>query len=312
MPRIRSVHPGLFTDEGFMELTVSDPLACVLLPGIWTDCDDQGVFEWKPMTIKARVLPCATADVSSLLMRLCEVGFIRRFEVKGKAYGAVRNFRRFQRPEKPKAYHPLPDDLRVFVGLEKPGGRGGGDDPQPGGGGKENVKGTLPDQSPTIRQPVVDWLGPIETEGKGEEEGVGDSPLRGDGASGAPPKAEVVAFPDADTLRLRLFHEGLAILERLKPGMKAEAKRELIGALAKAKGGAAVGGTRAVQALRDAEAGVADRTIVGDPVKWLWGAIHDANGTSRKKRAEAAAQGPRLGNGSGSALLKVMDQEGLL
>ncbi len=41
MARIRSIHPGLFTDEAFMALSL---LARVVLPGLWTECDDQGVF----------------------------------------------------------------------------------------------------------------------------------------------------------------------------------------------------------------------------------------------------------------------------
>jgi hypothetical protein len=117
MARIRSVHPGLFTDEAFMGLTIDAPMACVLLIGLWGESDDQGVFDWKPLTLKARLLPAAAADVSSLLERLTSDGFIKRFEIDGRTYGAIRNFRKWQRPEKPKATHPLPDDLRQFVYL---------------------------------------------------------------------------------------------------------------------------------------------------------------------------------------------------
>lgn len=149
MARIRSVHPGLFTDEAFMQLTVSAPLAVPLLIGLWGEADDQGTFEWKPLTIKARILPAVPADVSPLLDALVEVGFIRRFEADGRAYGAIRNFRKWQRPEKPKVLHPLPDDLRSYVGL-------------------------VADLSPKDRRPVADQSPNFSAEVGGRMEEVGE------------------------------------------------------------------------------------------------------------------------------------------
>lgn len=115
MSRIRSVHPSLFTDEEFMCLS---PHAQVLLIGIWTECDDQGVFAWKPMTLKARLLPAASVDIPGILEEIAQARFIRQYTVDGKAYGAVRNFRKFQRPKAPSAVHPLPHDMRTYVGLK--------------------------------------------------------------------------------------------------------------------------------------------------------------------------------------------------
>ena len=67
MARIRSVHPGLLTDEAFMTLTVESPLAIPLLVGLWMEADDAGTFEWKPLTLKARILPAITQNISELL-----------------------------------------------------------------------------------------------------------------------------------------------------------------------------------------------------------------------------------------------------
>ena len=117
MPRIRSAHPGLFSDENFMVLTVEAPLAAVLLIGLWTEADDEGVFEWKPLTLKARVLPAISCSIEPLLAALVENRFVMRFEVEGRSYGAVRNFTRWQRPKKPKAIHPKPELVRNYVGL---------------------------------------------------------------------------------------------------------------------------------------------------------------------------------------------------
>lgn len=115
MARIRSVHAGLFTDEEFMSRS---PHARLLWIGLWTEADDQGVFEWKPLTIKARLLPADNVDISDLLAELAAADFIKIYEMGGRQYGAVRNFRRFQRPKYPNAVHPIPDDLRKYVGLD--------------------------------------------------------------------------------------------------------------------------------------------------------------------------------------------------
>lgn len=174
MARIRSIHPGLFTDEAFMQLTVSAPLAVPLLLGLWGEADDQGLFEWKPLTIKARILPAVPADIGPLLEALVEGQFIQRFEVDGRSYGAIRNFRRWQRPEKPKALHPLPDSLRPYVGLvagKSPNDRRPVADKSPKvsaevGGRLEEVGGNLGEINPTTEArppataPASDGQGP--------------------------------------------------------------------------------------------------------------------------------------------------------
>jgi hypothetical protein len=120
MARIRSVHPGLFTDEAFMCLT---PWARILLVGLLTEADDNGVFAWKPVTLKVRLLPADHVDVNPLLAELQQAGFLRQYDVRGSLYGAVRNFCRWQRPERPNTVHPLPDAIAEFVAL---GARGRG------------------------------------------------------------------------------------------------------------------------------------------------------------------------------------------
>jgi hypothetical protein len=114
MARIRSIHPSLFTDEAYMGLSL---VSRVVLPGIWTECDDQGVFAWKPLTLKARILPADNAEMTTILAELMRADFIIKFQHDGKDFGAVRNFRKFQRPKKPNSVHQLPAELRTYVGL---------------------------------------------------------------------------------------------------------------------------------------------------------------------------------------------------
>lgn len=114
MARIRSVHPSLFTDESWVSCS---PLTRILYIGLWTDADDQGVFEWKPLQIKMRLLPGDTGDVAAMLSELEGVGLVQSYSVDGKRYGAIANFRKFQRPQKPNAIHPLPENIAEYVCL---------------------------------------------------------------------------------------------------------------------------------------------------------------------------------------------------
>ena len=149
MARIRSIHPGIFTDEAFMELTVEAPLAIPLLLGLWTEADDQGVFQARALTLKARLLPAVAVSVEPLLAELERRNFIRRFTSEGREYGAVRNFQRYQRPKKPKITHPIPTDLLSYVGRNTTGSEladdEGGDEEEPG----DDQVGGVPHQFPT-------------------------------------------------------------------------------------------------------------------------------------------------------------------
>lgn len=142
MSRIRSIHPGLWTDDAFMALSAH---ARLLVIGLWTEAYDDGVFEWKPLTIKARVFPADSVDVPALLEELVGGSFIRREEFDGKPLGLIRNFREFQRPKTPNSSAMLRDEWRTYVGLsavtseplENRSGNDGGKVPQmEDGGGK--------------------------------------------------------------------------------------------------------------------------------------------------------------------------------
>jgi len=114
MSRIRSIHPGLWTDEAFMALS---PHARLLIIGIWTEAHDDGVFEWKPLTLKARIFPVDGVDVSALLDELVAGNFVRREEAGGRQVGLVRNFRQFQRPKKPNSSGLLDPEWGTYVGV---------------------------------------------------------------------------------------------------------------------------------------------------------------------------------------------------
>jgi hypothetical protein len=157
MARIRSVHPGLATDEDLVSVSIAARYFFVLL---LTECDDQGIFEWKPTTLKMRLFPADNLDIGALLSELEGIDALRSYEIDGRKYGAVRNFRKFQRPKKPNSVHPMRDDFRTYVGLGAPNPEPEADEPEP-----------VPHQFPTRgeKSPQMEDGGKDEEEDKGVE-----------------------------------------------------------------------------------------------------------------------------------------------
>src|SRR5260370_1143991 len=115
MSRIRSVHPSLWTDDGFMALS---PWARLLVMGLWNECDDGGAFEWKPRQLKVRLLGADDLDIAALLGELQRDNWIGLYRVDGRQFGVVRAFGRFQHPKKPARTLPMPHRWRVYAATE--------------------------------------------------------------------------------------------------------------------------------------------------------------------------------------------------
>lgn len=114
MARIRSIHPGAFTDEAFVSLS---PMARWFFVGLWCHAFDDGVFDWKPLGLKMKIIPGDNDDAAALLAEIERAGLIVAFTVGERRYGAIRNFCRWQRPKKPTDSGVMTNDIRVFVGL---------------------------------------------------------------------------------------------------------------------------------------------------------------------------------------------------
>jgi hypothetical protein len=125
MSRIRSIHPGFFTDEDIVGVSMA---ARMLFIGLGVEADDKGIFEWKPLTLKMRIFPADSLEVEPLLSELEGAGKVRQYQMDGKSYGAIYNFRRFQKPKTPNDIHPAPPEILSFVGLVS---ETGGDKPAP-------------------------------------------------------------------------------------------------------------------------------------------------------------------------------------
>ncbi len=139
MARIRSTHPGQWSDEDFVSLSFPARLLALAIRNI---ADDHGIFEWKPITLKMQLFPADAVDVSALLSELQEHNVAVMFEHAGKKLGAVRNFMRWQRPKKPNYTYPVTPDVLNYVGVNSV--KAGTDEAS-----GEHSSEPVPNQSPT-------------------------------------------------------------------------------------------------------------------------------------------------------------------
>lgn len=172
MSRIRSTHPGLWTDEAFVTMS---PHARLFFMGLWNECDDMGSFEWAPLKLKMRLAPADNVDGAALLAEIEASGCIMAYEAGGKRFGAVRNFCQYQRPKKPTSTYPQTEEVRKWVNIEARSKRDG----------SEEVGDQLPTSGEKSRQ-------------RKEGGGSGSSVAKATGAKSPPkPSADAKFWADA-------------------------------------------------------------------------------------------------------------------
>ena len=94
MARIRTIKPEFFLDDELAELPV---IARLLFIGLWTLADCEGRLEDRPKKIRAQILPFDDNATDDLLQDLHNHGFIQRYQVDGKNYLLITNFKKHQR-----------------------------------------------------------------------------------------------------------------------------------------------------------------------------------------------------------------------
>jgi hypothetical protein len=112
MARIRSVHPGFFTDEDYVRASA---YARLLFIGLGVMADDKGIFEWKPITLKMKIFPADNINIDDLLSELMGVNAVKKYEINGRYYGAIRKFTKYQRPKTPNNIHPISEEIRNYI-----------------------------------------------------------------------------------------------------------------------------------------------------------------------------------------------------
>ncbi len=97
MSRIRTVKPELFRHEQLFEAEKKYrlPLRLAFI-GLFTCCDRDGRFRWKPRQLKLDVLPYDDLNMDDVLNALVESGFIVRYEVVKEYYGYIPSWKKHQ------------------------------------------------------------------------------------------------------------------------------------------------------------------------------------------------------------------------
>jgi hypothetical protein len=92
-PRNRWIKPEFFKHELLYELEKRSCLPIRLAyAGLWTCCDREGRFEWKPNVLKLDILPYDLVDFADVLALFERYGFVIRYSVAGRTYGVVVRF----------------------------------------------------------------------------------------------------------------------------------------------------------------------------------------------------------------------------
>lgn len=97
MGRIRTVKPELFKHEELYELEMETglPLRTAFI-GMFTCCDREGRFKWRPRALKLEVLPYDEIDFSRVLDALGTRDFVRKYAIEGEEYGLIPTFYKHQ------------------------------------------------------------------------------------------------------------------------------------------------------------------------------------------------------------------------
>ncbi len=97
MARIRTVKPELFRHEALYEAEQKTglPLRLAYI-GMFTACDREGRFKWKPRSLKLDVLPYDNIDFSRVLDALVTHGFIVKYELDGDEFGCIPSWNQHQ------------------------------------------------------------------------------------------------------------------------------------------------------------------------------------------------------------------------
>ncbi len=169
MPRIRTVKPAFFKHEGLFDLEHETKLPIrVAFAGLWTCCDREGRFLWRPRQLKTDILPYDDVDFSRVLDALATRGFVVRYASGGEDFGHIPSWPKHQVVNHREAASVIP--------------------PPPGNPMRNQEIRRDDDACPTGAAHVPG--APRHARGEQEQEGKGteENPCEPDGSPGSPPK----------------------------------------------------------------------------------------------------------------------------
>lgn len=97
MGRIRTVKPELLKHEELFDLERETGLPIrIAFVGLFTCCDKEGRFKWRPRTLKLDILPHDELDFSRVLDALATRGFVVKYACNGEEFGFIPTFKKHQ------------------------------------------------------------------------------------------------------------------------------------------------------------------------------------------------------------------------
>jgi len=116
MPRIRTIKPEFFKHEDLFDLEQETGLPIrISFAGLWTCCDREGRFKWKPRQLKSDILPHDNVDFSRVLDALFTRGFIKKYRVESKDYGFIPTWGSHQVINNRESKSVLPEPSETFL-----------------------------------------------------------------------------------------------------------------------------------------------------------------------------------------------------
>jgi DNA-binding transcriptional regulator YdaS (Cro superfamily) len=114
MARIRTVKPELFRHEKLFEAEKKYKLPLrIAFVGLFTCCDREGRFRWKPKQLKLDVLPYDEVDMLDVLNALVDSGFIMHYQMEDEDYGLIPSWSKHQYFNHREAASALPSQQVV-------------------------------------------------------------------------------------------------------------------------------------------------------------------------------------------------------
>lgn len=110
MSRIRTIKPEFFKHSGLFDAEQETGFPLRLgFAGIWTCCDREGRFKWRPRELKLEALPYDECDFSRVLDALATRGFIVKYGSEPEAFGYIPSWKKHQYVNGKEAQSQLPD-----------------------------------------------------------------------------------------------------------------------------------------------------------------------------------------------------------
>jgi hypothetical protein len=119
MARIRTIKPVFARHEKLQELESGSPVLRPMLTFccLWTQCDREGRFEWRPRQLKLDVLPFVDYDLEATMELLAAHDFIRKYEAGGRWYGYVPTWCEHQCPNVREPASKIPAPVPKEAGM---------------------------------------------------------------------------------------------------------------------------------------------------------------------------------------------------